>query len=40
MTRSRNPLPQLSGGLFLNDAGLETDIIFRRHSPICVSGLF
>lgn len=30
MTRSRNPLPQLSGGLFLNDAGLETDIIFNR----------
>ena len=30
MTRYRNALPQLSGGLFLNDAGLETDIIFNK----------
>jgi len=30
MTRYRNVLPQLSNGLFLNDAGLETDIIFNK----------
>ena len=30
MTKYRNALPQLSGGLFLNDAGLETDIIFNK----------
>lgn len=30
MTRYRSSLPQLSGGLFLNDAGLETDIIFNK----------
>ena len=25
MSKYRNELPQLAGGLFLNDAGLETD---------------
>jgi homocysteine S-methyltransferase len=30
MARYRNALPQLSGDLFLMDAGLETDIIFNR----------
>lgn len=30
MTKYRDALPQLSGDLFLNDAGLETDIIFNR----------
>lgn len=30
MARYRNALPQLSGGLFLIDAGLETDIIFNH----------
>ena len=30
MTRYRNALPQLSGDLFLMDAGLETDIIFNH----------
>jgi len=30
MTKYRNALPQLSGGIFLNDAGLETDIIFNK----------
>lgn len=30
MTRYRNHLPQLDGGLFLNDAGLETDLIFNH----------
>jgi homocysteine S-methyltransferase len=30
VTKYRNALPQLSGGLFLNDAGLETDIIFNK----------
>ena len=30
MTLYRNALPQLSGGIFLTDAGLETDLIFNR----------
>ena len=30
MSQYRNELPQLAGGLFLNDAGLETDIIFNK----------
>jgi S-methylmethionine-dependent homocysteine/selenocysteine methylase len=30
MSRYRNHLPQLDGGLFLNDAGLETDLIFNH----------
>jgi homocysteine S-methyltransferase len=30
MTRYRNALPQLDGGLFLTDAGLETDLIFNH----------
>jgi homocysteine S-methyltransferase len=30
MTRYRNTLPQLSGDLFLTDAGIETDIIFNH----------
>ena len=30
MTRFRNALPQLDGGLFLTDAGLETDLIFNH----------
>jgi len=30
MTKYRNRLPQLDGGLFLNDAGLETDLIFNH----------
>jgi len=30
MARYRNALPQLSGDLFLMDAGLETDLIFNR----------
>jgi S-methylmethionine-dependent homocysteine/selenocysteine methylase len=34
MTRYRSSLPQLSGGLFLNDAGLETDIIFNKKVDI------
>ena len=34
MARYRNALPQLSGGIFLNDAGLETDIIFNKEVEI------
>ena len=30
MTRYRSALPQLDGGLFLTDAGLETDLIFNH----------
>ena len=30
MSKYRNGLPQRAGGLFLNDAGLETDIIFNK----------
>ncbi len=30
MSKYRNELPQLSGGLFLTDAGLETDLIFNH----------
>ena len=30
MSRYRHHLPQLDGGLFLNDAGLETDLIFNH----------
>ncbi len=30
MARYRDALPQLSGDLFLMDAGLETDIIFNH----------
>ena len=30
MTTYRDGLPQLDGGLFLNDAGLETDLIFNK----------
>ncbi len=30
MARYRHDLPQLGGGLFLNDAGLETDLIFNH----------
>jgi hypothetical protein len=30
MPRYRHALPQLSGSLFLSDAGLETDLVFNR----------
>ena len=30
MPRYRNALPQLSGDMFLTDAGLETDLIFNH----------
>ncbi len=30
MSRYRQHLPQLDGGLFLNDAGLETDLVFNH----------
>lgn len=30
MSRYRHDLPQLSGGLFLADGGLETDLIFNK----------
>jgi S-methylmethionine-dependent homocysteine/selenocysteine methylase len=30
MSKYRNQLPQMSGGLFLTDAGLETDLIFNH----------
>jgi len=30
MSKYRNELPQLSGDLFLTDAGLETDLIFNH----------
>ena len=30
MPRHRNSLPQLSGGIFLADAGVETDLIFNH----------
>ena len=30
MNKYRNQLPQLSGGIFLTDAGLETDLIFNH----------
>ena len=29
MSRYRNRLPQLAGGLFLTDAGIETTLIFQ-----------
>jgi S-methylmethionine-dependent homocysteine/selenocysteine methylase len=31
MRRYRNQLPQLHGGLFLGDGGLETTLIFHEH---------
>ena len=34
MSRYRAGLPQLDGGFFLTDAGLETDLIFNRGVPI------
>ncbi len=34
MSRYRNELPQLSGDLFLTDAGLETDLIFNHGMEI------
>lgn len=34
MPKYRNALPQLSGDLFLTDAGIETDIIFNREVVI------
>lgn len=34
MSLYRNQLPQLSGGFFLTDAGLETDLIFNRKIEI------
>ncbi|WP_085899603.1 homocysteine S-methyltransferase family protein [Kiloniella majae] len=33
-SRYRNALPQLKGGIFLTDAGIETDLIFNREIPI------
>lgn len=30
MTKYRNKLPQLSGGIFLTDGGIETDLIYTR----------
>ena len=30
MTNDHHPLPQLAGGLFLTDAGVETDLIFNH----------
>ena len=30
MSRFRSNLPQLNGGLFLTDAGIETDLIFNK----------
>ena len=30
MSKYRNELPQLSGDLYLTDAGLETDLIFNH----------
>ena len=37
MTRYRNALPQLDGGLFVTDAGLETDLIFNHAIAIRAS---
>jgi S-methylmethionine-dependent homocysteine/selenocysteine methylase len=34
MSVFRSALPQLGGGLFLTDAGLETDLIFNRGVPV------
>jgi S-methylmethionine-dependent homocysteine/selenocysteine methylase len=34
MPRYRSGLPQLSGDIFLTDAGLETDLIFNRRIEI------
>ena len=34
MARFRNALPQMQGGLFLTDAGLETDLIFNHNVEI------
>ena len=34
MSRFRTALPQLGEGVFLTDAGLETDLIFNHHVPI------
>ena len=34
MPRYRNGLPQLSGDIFLTDAGLETDLIFNHRIEI------
>ncbi|WP_120497274.1 homocysteine S-methyltransferase family protein [Kiloniella sp. EL199] len=33
-SRYREDLPQLKGGLFLSDGGLETDLIFNQNIPI------
>ena len=30
MAKYRNALPQLTGGMFLTDGGLETDLIFHE----------
>ena len=32
MPRYRNALPQLSGDIFLTDAGVETDLIFNHRA--------
>lgn len=34
MSRYRNQLPQLEGGLFFTDAGIETDLIFNKNIEI------
>ena len=36
VSKYRNELPQLSGDLFLTDAGLETDLIFNHGIEIVV----
>ena len=33
MARYRNALPQLSGDVYLTDAGVETDLIFKMYAP-------
>ena len=34
MSIYRNNLPQMNGGIFLTDAGLETDLIFNKDIEI------
>jgi S-methylmethionine-dependent homocysteine/selenocysteine methylase len=34
MARYRHPLPQLSGGLFLTDGGIEPTLIFHERLPL------
>ena len=36
MARYRSNLPQLSGELFLTDAGLETDLIFNHGIDVII----